>query len=355
MTPACRIEVDGIDITTNLIPAGFGSPLAGGGVAIPNGFGGDCPLLSITFTDNEGGKSDSVTFDIDNRERHRAPKKGSTVKLWLGYVGDLHYCGSFKTTSWTKSGRPLKMSITAESVDMTKGIKGPKSRSYHKKKVKEIVEQVSKKHGLKAQVSPGVADMEIGHIDQSSESDLNFLTRLAKRVGAKFKIADGNVLFRVPGEMPGGGAVPGVVFREVGITDWSASGAERGSYNSVSAAWLNPKTGEREWENEGEGEADGKPRYRDRKLYKTQEEARRAAKSQLADQKRGKVTVTINMPGDLSIFAGMKSTVALDDEDVDGAYIVKTGTHTLDDSGLKSSFSNESEGSEDDDKKSEKK
>ncbi|GJD31514.1 hypothetical protein PMNALOAF_2773 [Methylobacterium adhaesivum] len=342
--------MDGGDITSTLIPAPFGIPLVGGGVMVPSGFtSGDAraPLMSITVTDNEGTKSDAVTMEIDNRARQRAPKKGSTVQVSLGYANaGVKYMGQYKVDQWTKTGAPRKMSVSAKAADVTTDIKSPKSRSYHKKTVGEIVKEVAGKHKKSAQVDPEIAKIKIGHIDQSGESDLQFLSRLAKRVGANFKPADGKLLFTKAGggRLADGSAAPTFVIREADVTDWSATGSERGAYESASASWQNVETGEREWITSG---GKGKPQHRDRKLYKTREEAEQAAKVQLASLNRGKVSVSITMIGDLKFFAGCKIMFLANDPDVDGLYSCKTAAHTLDDGGLKTVLTLES--GEDDD------
>lgn len=355
MIPAARITLDGIDITANLIPSPFGVPLEGGGMAIASGALSGGPLLSITVTDNEGTKSDSVELEIDNRSQIPAPKKGAKMKVWLGYADSgLVYMGTFMVDTWTKKGRPLTMTVSAKAAGLTTDIKAPKSRSYHDKKVEEIVKQVAGKNKLGSKVHPDLGKIKIGHIDQQNESDLNFLTRLGKRVGANFKLADENVIFNKAGagQLPSGGDAPTFTITETGVTDWSATGSERGSYKSSSASWQNTTKGERETITEGEGT----PRYRDRKLYKTEDEARAAAKATLEGLKRGKVSFDANFPGKPEMFAGAKVQAQDFDPDVDMLYILKTATHKLDSSGLSTGIKCESKsGGEDEEGKGESK
>jgi phage protein D len=355
--PAARIELDGIDITANLIPAPFGLPLEGGGVTIPSGFGfGDntAPLISLTVTDNEGEKSDSVELEISNRDNNiPAPKKGAKLKVWLGYADSgLIFMGEFVVDEWTKKNPPRTLSVSAKSAGFTTDIKAPKSRSYHDKTVEEIYQQVAGKHKLGTKVHNELGKVKIKHIDQSKESDANFLTRLAKRVGGTFKLANNTAILNKPGsgQLPGGGEAPTFSLSESDVTDWSATGSARGSYKSASAEWQDTEKGERTTTSEGEG----KPRYRDRKLYKTEEEAKAAIKGTLDGLKRGKVTLSINMPGRAEIFAGSMVNPQFDDPDVDGPFSVKTATHTLDDGGFKSALSCESkDGGKDNDEENE--
>lgn len=343
--PAARIDLDGIDITANLIPAPFGLPLEGGGVVIPTGFGfgaNTAPLISLTVTDNEGEKSDSVELEISNRDGDiPAPKKGAKMKVWLGYADSgLVYMGEFVVDEWTKKNPPRTIQVSAKSAGFTTDIKAPKSRSYHDKTVEEIYQQVAGKHKLGTKVHRDLGKIKIQHIDQSKESDANFLTRLAKRVGGTFKLANSTAILNKPGsgQLPGGDEAPTFDLRESDVSDWSATGSARGAYKSASAEWQDTKKGERQTTVEGEG----KPRFRDRRLYKSEEEARAAIKGTLDGLKRGKVTLSINMPGKPEIFAGSMVNAQFDDADVDGPFSTKTATHTLDDNGLKTALSCES-------------
>jgi uncharacterized protein len=345
MTPAAQIELNGVDITANLIPAPFGLPLASGGMIIgPNGLGfGNGPLLSVSITDNEGKKSDSCELELDLREYIAAPGKGSMLQVSLGYAETgVTNMGLYQVESWTKKG-PLKtLTVSAKAAGLTTDIKAPKSRSYHQMSVSDIVQQVAGKNGLSAIVSGDIGGIQIGHIDQSAESDLNFLTRLAGRTGANFKVANNMVIFSKAGSgvLPSGGAAPSFTLVPTGQTDWSCTGAARGEYQCISVPWLNTQTGEREWHEEGSGE----PKLRVRKLHKTEAEAQAHAKGVKGALARGNKKFEASFPGDPRWFAGAQVNVVGFDPDCDDDYTVKTSTHKLDGSGYNTSISCEQSG-----------
>jgi phage protein D len=350
MRPAARIMMDGTDITANLLPAPFGLPLEGGGRVIGQGFlEGRAPLLGLTVTDNEGKKSDTAELEISNKTYIPSPKKGAKLQIWLGYSETgIAYMGSYLVDSWTKASAPRRLMVSAKAIGFTTDIKAPKSRSYHKTTVGEIVNKVAQKHGLRAIVHSELKGIKIGHIDQSAESDANFLTRLAKRVGGIFKLADGNVIFHKAGSatLPSGGAAPVVIWPETGLLSWTATGSERGSYKSSSASWINTETGERETVVKGSG----KPRHTDRKLYKTQEEAEIAAQAQLSALNRGRVSYNSDSPGRTDVFASMRLQVVEHDPDVDGLFNVKTVVNRLGADGYRTTTTAESTNEGGDDK-----
>lgn len=351
MRPAARIVLDGKDITANLIPAPFGLPLESGGAVLASGFLSGGPLLSISVTDNEGTKSDTAELEVDNRFQIPAPKKGAILEVWLGYAETgLVFMGKYEVDQWRKRGRPRTLSVSAKAAGMTGEAKSPRSRSYHDKTVKEILEEVAGRNEWTPLVDSEIGKIKIGHIDQSSESDLNFLTRLGKRVGANFKIANERAIMTKAGsgKLPSGGDAPTFVLVETGQCDWDATGADRGSYKSASASYVDPKKGKKTTIVKG----DGKPRYRDRKVYKTEEEAERAAQAQLDGLKRGKKSFSSSFPGRPEMFAGSKVQVVNHDPDVDDDYLIKTATHSLNGSGLQTSIQCETSKTEDEEEES---
>ncbi len=54
-------------------------------------------------------------------------------------------------------------------------------------------------NGLKAQISEMLMDIEIDHADQTQESDMSFLTRMAEMLGAIATVKNGSLLFILPG------------------------------------------------------------------------------------------------------------------------------------------------------------
>lgn len=388
-TPACRVTLDGIDITANLIPAPFGMVLEGGGVALPGGLRSGGPLLALTVTDNEDRKSDSVELSIDNRDYYAAPQKGSRFKVWLGYVETgLVEMGTFQVESWTKRGPPRELAISAKAAGFGTPIKAKRSRSYHGKTAGAIIQQIAGYYGFGTIIHSTIESLPIGHIDQSNESDVHFLTRLAGRVGARFKIANDTIIFNdASGKtQPNGGDASSVDWKLSDVVSWSAEGSERGSYDKASAYYQDTAKGKRakvstdgsDDDDDDDDSSDAAPapaaaessssdsgstvggrigsdaaassgtgtgvatELRDRKLYKTKAEAQRAAKSNLSESNRGKVSYSCNGPGRPEVFAGAFLNVTGHDVDVDGRFKIKTVSHTLDENGLSISISAES-------------
>ena len=166
MTPAYRIEVDGKDFTEQ-----WGSR-----------------LTSLSITDEAGIKSDTLEVEFDGRDKIKAPKIGAKVRVWLGYAPAPVLRGQFVIDEWTLSGPLRTLRISAKAAELTSRIRAAKTRAFDDKTLGEIVNQIAADHGLTAQVDSELASIQIAHIDQANESDLGFLSRLAKRNGGVFPV-----------------------------------------------------------------------------------------------------------------------------------------------------------------------
>jgi phage protein D len=320
--PAARIELNGKDVTAKW----------------------SAYLESLTVTDEAGVKSDTCEACFDNSQGFSAPPIGAELRVWIGYEPAPTYMGRYRIDSWTKEGPTRKLSVSAKAADMTSAIREPKMRSFHEKTVKEIVEQVAGDHGLTAVVDATIGARQVEHIDQQTESDMAFLTRLAKRQGATFKLADGKAIFAAKGsrKAPSGKAKAEITLTYgPTITSWRASAGERGNFGSASCYYIDPVSHRRRAAHVGKG----KLLHRDRRLYGSKAEAEAAAEANLGDLTRGKVSVTVEMPGDPTMFAEALVTLKDFDPDVDGPYLAKSVTHTFSCSGYTTSLSLETEGS----------
>jgi len=324
VTPAARITLDGVEISNK-------------GLGV---------LESVTITDEAGVKSDTCEISLDNREGFAAVAIGAEVRVWLGYEPRPVYMGSYKVDSWSKEGPLRRLTVSAKSAELTSEIKASKVRSWHDTTVGAIVRKIAGEHGLGAVIDKAVGARKIEHIDQTSESDMGFLSRLAGRQGANFKLADGKILFAARGsrKLASGTNKPAMTVQPSMVSSWSASAEERGGHKSVKCCYMDHDAGERVYVTAGSG----KPCHRDRRLYGSRAEAEAAARAQFGDLERSKMTGQFDGPGMPEMFAEALLSLKGFDPDVDGEYLAKSVTHTFSASGLITSVSFETVGSDSD-------
>lgn len=202
-------------------------------------------LIALTVTDNRGFEADTLTLTLDDSDgKIEMPERNAQVNVSIGRQGSvLTDMGSFIIDQVTHRGTPDQLVITGRSVDFRNDMNTPKERSWHDTTLGEIVKDIAWRNSLSASVSPALAGITIAHIDQSKESDIAFLTRLAIRNGAEIAVKSGVLIFLVPGKcVRGGKAIPTVTISRSDGDAHTFDLADRTAYGSVIARWQDTKT-----------------------------------------------------------------------------------------------------------------
>lgn len=202
-------------------------------------------LISLTINDREGFKSDSLDLELDNRDYLLPlPAEDESVRVWLGFEDDgsndprfrVAMMGFFTANDPELTGRPHKLKVSCKAADMGVGLKQAKTRGWHEVTFADMLATVAGEHGLKPVVSDELAGVYFPHINQSEESDLHLLTRLARQYDATVKPAGGFLILAVRGDglSATGAALPVVEIAESDLQPgWSIKHKTRSKYKSV--------------------------------------------------------------------------------------------------------------------------
>ena len=159
-------------------------------------------LMAISITDNKSGDADELSITLDDHDGKLAmPKRGVKVQCWMGYIdAGVHDMGIYTVDSVEWGGTPDTITVKAKSADMKGSLKVARSQSYHDKKLGEIAQQVATRHSLELAMTDYLMAIEVGHIDQTDESDMHLLTRLCWQFGAVVNVKHGKLLIFQPYE-----------------------------------------------------------------------------------------------------------------------------------------------------------
>lgn len=206
-------------------------------------------LMSLTLTDNRGFEADQLDIEFDDADgKVELPRRGAKIAVSLGWKGAaLIDKGTFTVDEIEHSGAPDKLTVRARSADFRETLNIRRDQSYHKTTIGGVIKTVAERNKLAPTLNKTMSDLAVDHIDQTNESDGNFITRLAKQYGAIAAVKNGNLLFIRQGQAKtaSGKPIPAMtIIRGLG-DGHQFSMADRGAYTGVVANWLNTRTTEK--------------------------------------------------------------------------------------------------------------
>ncbi len=314
MTPKWIINIGGVDVTGRF----------------------NDKLLSLEVQDNEGTESDSCSIKVDDRDgKLPIPPTGDIILVSMG-LGLLKPMGKFTVNDVSVGGFPRKMTITGQSADVKSELKEQRHEAHNDKTVQTIVGDIAKRHGLESSVLGELASFKYTSMPQTGESDMHFLTRLAKTHDAISTIKNGKIIFSKKGSFELGV----VTVLGTQVKQYSCSKPDRPKHKESQGSFWDPKKATRETEKQSGGAE--KAIHQIGKYFSDgKEEAGEAAKSKADELKRSEKTVDLTIDGDPSIMAEMKILIVGLRTGVDDLYRIKTVTHTIDGNGYSTKIQGE--------------
>jgi phage protein D len=304
-------------------------------------------LISASITDNEGLQSDTFEVTLDDRDNSIAlPASGAELKVWLGYKETgLELMGLYIFDEADIDGPPDTLTLKAKAAhvgnsDTLKGfnaaLKEHKTRSWHDQTLGGIVTQIAAEAGYEPRIFPEFENEIIAHIDQTEESDLNFLTRMANERNAVAKPSGGALVFVPRGQAKSvsGRMLAAVRLSRTDLTSWGMNIADREAYQSVEAVWQDLEAAEQLTVTAG----DAPPVKKLRGTFATPDEAGRAAQAELDRILRGKATPSFTLPGMPLLAAECAVNISDLRKELCGTWSVTKATHSFSNSGYTTSI-----------------
>lgn len=313
MTPAYRITGGDKDIT---------AALAG-------------RLISLTITDKPGMEADEIEIAIADPDGSLPlPRRGVTLRAAIGWDSALVDKGAWRVDEIRHNGPQDVITIKGRSADLTGALRTHREESYHGRTLGQVLSTIAARHGLAPAVAPALAGMAIPHIDQTNESDVHFITRLAEQFGAVGTVKDGHLLFvpRGAGVTASGGKVPGLTIVRSATVDHDFSVQDReGETTVVRARWRDYEAARTGYAQAG-GDADGEGSVTTlQRVFPTRAEAQAAARAALAGIARGQHELRLQLAyGRPEVIAGQPFKVHGWRPEIDAIkWITGVVTHTI--------------------------
>lgn len=331
--PSFLVEADGVNITNQIADR----------------------LLSITVVDEAEQRSDRVEIALDDRDKLlEIPKSGTWLKVYLGYAegGKLPvYMGIYAIDDLTLSNGPRSMVVRATALETAPPMKDSRTQSWHDTTLGDIAAAIASRSGLELRIVGDVGSIEIKHEDQTAESDIAFLTRLARKLKITAKPIDKALwITRRASDIP---ATPGVtlpqrIVKGSDVLDWRATIKNRGAYSRVKARYFDQDEKKEKVLTVGSAEGNLQT-FEEKQLYRNRDEAQRAADSRLQSLQSGEVGIDFTMPGDPEFSAEGQVTLQDFRALVDGTWYIRSVSHKLDGNGYRTTVACGTKGEENND------
>lgn len=298
-------------------------------------------LIDLTVTSCREDNADQLDIRLDDSDGKLAiPPRTAILRVWLGWDGALVDKGSFTVDEVEHAGAPDTLTLRARSADLRGELRAQREQSYHATTCGDIVNQLAGRNGLTPRCHSDLAGEPVDHIDQTNESDINFLNRLGKRFDAVATVKSGTLIFSPIGRgtTATGKPLPAItITRAIGDRHrWHA--ADRNAYSGVRAKYQDLGAGRT-----GDviaGVDDGRGVKILRHTYATKSNALRAARSEYQRLQRGIVSFGITLArGRADIYPEQHATVHGFKTEIDNeAWIVVRSSCLVTESGFTTSI-----------------
>ncbi|SFO51427.1 hypothetical protein SAMN05216567_10125 [Variovorax sp. OK605] len=209
----------------------------------------DARLISVTLTECRGQEADQLDLVLSDHDGAlEIPGRGRVLQLAIGWSGtDLVDKGTFIVDEAEHSGAPDQICIRARSAEMRQSLRTRVEHSFHDTTLGAVLQQTAARHLLLARIDPALGARQIAHIDQTNESDLNFITRLAKLHDAVATVKRGRLLFLpiVGTTTSSGDGLPVIEITRADGDNHRYHTSDRDAYSGVRAYWHDPKRAKR--------------------------------------------------------------------------------------------------------------
>ncbi|QFT56587.1 contractile injection system protein, VgrG/Pvc8 family [Microbulbifer sp. THAF38] len=285
--------------------------------------------LGFTWVDKAGHTSDTLSIILDDAEGRLAiPRKGVSITAKLGYDNDLQIMPKFVVDEIELSGPHRQMTITARASNLHEKLKTHKSRSWDNLTLNDLITEICKDNDLTPIVASSLIKHKFHHLDQTNESDMNFLTRLAIEMQAIAKVVGDRLIFVPVGEAK---SASGKKLLEVPVSsgecdNWRFTLPDRGRFSGVEARWHDPITATEQLALAGDrsGAVERLPQI---KPGRADAESAADARLRFLKRQNGKLSFTVD--GNPNLRA--KTPLRLNDfhQQIDGMWTVDQATHSI--------------------------
>ncbi len=294
-------------------------------------------LTRLTVTDNAGTHSDSADIEVDDTGgRILLPQHGAAVSIALGWSGEgvreifTGTVDEIRSSGSKQGGRTLR--ISARGVDTTGKAKEGQSRHFDQMTVADVLRQAGEYAGITGiDVDPDLAGITLPYIDMRAESFIHLGERIGALIGGNFRV---NGVAAVMAKRAGSYAAAVTAAHGVNLISWDiAPLIGRGRYAKAQARAYDMDAADEIVVDADTGIDGADATVTRRDLLADEDEAGLAAGSDAATSQERSGGGTIVIDGSTDAVPDGRCVLTGARPGIDGAYLIKTVTHSLDKGG----------------------
>lgn len=297
-------------------------------------------LISLSVTDKAGSSSDTAEIELDDRlNQIMFPQVGAKIEIALGWAPappTTIFRGTVDDVNWSLSrGGGQTITVSAKGVDTTdKGkAKQPQQKHFDNKKLPDLLKEAGKDAGITdVKVHPDLQSVTIPYEAMSDESFIAFGERVARSVGATFKVSQDRavVVPRNSGQSATGKELPTIVAAK-GVNLHTAKISPvlgRSRYKKTKVRYYDQKEAKYK-EIEVETAIEGGTTTHTQKSTEADEDgAKRKAKSDAKDSEREAGSGSVTIEGNIEAQPEGTCQIAGTRPGVDGTYKIEEVKHS---------------------------
>jgi hypothetical protein len=295
------------------------------------------PFFSaLTYKNHEEAMSDELSIIFDNSTGVWAndwyPTQGNTIRVYLGYQDSQIDTGLFQIDEITLNGMPDIVEVKCVAAGATPALRTRNSKAFEAQTLKQIAEFFAKKYGFTVvDTTSLMSQIGMDRKTQEEETDLFFLSKLAKEYGFIFTIRGSQLVFTDYYALDNAASIMAIDKSQCGL--YSLTNKTFDTYAGAYVKKRNPKTGKLisfSFENLTGGVVTNQLLVDGR--TSTISQASRKSIAGLWDKNRFKESGVLNdIPGDPSLLAGTNFDLT-GFGSASGQYHIVSSAHKIQDS-----------------------
>ncbi len=300
------------------------------------------PYLSrLNYTDRVEAESDDITLTFEDTEGHWQngwyPQQGDTLTVTIGTYGNPLDCGLFEIDEIEFDFPPDTVTIKAIGASISKAMRTHNSKAFEKQTLKQIAQFFATKHGLKLTGNTSeLQKIEIERKTQDRQTDLAFLSGLAKEYGIVFSVRGNQLVFIDIDELEKQPAVLTIHKNELSKARFTDKTSQ--IFGAAVVSTRNMKSNQvHRWKITPPEEKGGKgtltnDTWLGNITVENDTQAQAKAKGGLKNKNKDKITGSITVEGNIKLVAGINIELA-DIGEFSGKWHVISSSHSIDNSG----------------------